>query len=208
MKYFNIFILSLLFLTISACEKDKEKLTHAKPYQVVNEYEITLNNDSRVANLWFITSDASDFDEFAQTAILAAMDLHKQYNSYDLIHVLLVPDKDLVATGSYYASAFYAVDKKGLKHVSGADQQTMTNFKWLVRATENSLTQKELEITKLWYKHMADFPSEDMLSSLSYNEEKLVIFVADSLNLNIEEVVVPQFLYLDYKELHFFYYLT
>ncbi len=50
---------------------------------------------------------------------------------------------------------------------------------------------------------MADFPSEDMLSSLSYNEEKLVIFVADSLNLNIEEVVVPQFLYLDYKELDF-----
>ncbi len=149
MKYINIFILSLLFLTLSACEKDKEKLTQAKPYRVVGEHEITLNNDSRKANMWFITSDAENFDEFAQTAILAAMDLHKQNKNYDLIHVILVPDKDLVATGSYYASAFYAVDKKGLQHVSGADQQTMTKFKWLVRATENSLTQKELEISKI-----------------------------------------------------------
>ena len=153
--------------------------------------------------MWFITSEANTYDEFAQTTILAAIELHKKYREYDLIQVILVPDEDMVATGTYYASAHYAVDKKGMKDVSGADQNTMTNFKWMVRAAEKPLYKQELEIAKLWHRHHADFPSEDMFSSLSYNQEKLVNFIADSLKLNSTDVFLPRIHRLDYKELDF-----
>jgi len=92
-----------------------------------------------------------------------------------------------------------------MKDVSGADQNTMTHFKWLVRATEKPLNKQELEIAKLWYRHHADFQSEDVVSSLSYNMEKLVNFIADSLNLEVEEVNLPKITRKDYKELDFLY---
>jgi len=153
--------------------------------------------------MWFITSEANTYDEFAQTTILAAIDLHKKYREYDLIQVILVPDKDMVATGTYYASAHYAVDKKGAKDVSGADQKTMISYKWLVRSAEEPLNKQELEISNLWYRHQADFPSEDLLSSLSYNREKLVNFIADSLKLDVEEVFLPRVHLVDYTDLDF-----
>lgn len=203
MKIFNLLLLSSIIINVLACEKDEKKLTDAKPFQIVGEHAITLDNDSRNAKMWFITSDASNFDEFAQTVILAAIDLHKNHRNYDLIEVLLVPDKYLIAVGTNYASAFYAVDKKGAKDVSGADQQTMTNFKWLVRSAEKPLNNQELEIARLWYTHQSDFPSEDLLSSLSYNREKLVGFIADSLKLEESEVALPIIQLLDYTELDF-----
>ena len=202
-KYIIVLFLSLIFIYCSVSEKDKSKLTRAKTYQVVGKHGITLNNDSRRANVWFITSDAGNFDEFAQTVILAAFEMHQQHKQYDLIQITLVPHEDLIATELSYASAFYAVDKKGLANISGADQNTMTNFKWLVRAAENPLQTKDLVIAKLWYKHMADFPSEDPLSSLSYNKEKLIKFVSDSLRLEKKEIRLPRAILKDYKSLDF-----
>lgn len=203
MKSLNILILSAFFLTLSACEKDEKKLTYAKPYIVVGEQYINMTNNNRKAKIWFISADASSTDEFAQTAILAAFEKHKAHRYLDLIHIILVPDKDLMASSISYASAIYATDKKGLASVSGADQKTMTNFKWLVRAADKPLNLQEFEIAKLWYKHQSDFPSEDLLSSLSYNKEKLVKFIADSLDMVIEDVNLPQVILSDYTSLDF-----
>ncbi len=203
MKYFKALLLSILFLSLSACDKYESYLIHAKPYEIVGEHMMNLDENSRKAKMWFITSDANTFDEFAQTTILAAIELHKKYRKYDLIEVFLVPDKDMVATPIYYASAFYAVDKKGAKDVSGADQNTLVSFTWLVRSAEKPLNEQELEIAKLWYNHQADFRSEIPFSSLSYNAEKLVSFIADSLKLDETEVILPRIILKDYKELDF-----
>ena len=164
---------------------------------------INLTRHTRKGKMWFITSEANTYDEFAQTTILAAIELHKKYSEYDLIQVLLVPDKDMVATGTYYASAHYAVDKKGAKDVSGADQETMISYKWLVRSAEKPLNKKELEIAKLWHRYQTDFPSEDFLSSLSFNAEKLISFIADSLKLEVAEVNLPRIHLVDYTDLDF-----
>jgi len=203
MKYFKALFLSILFLTLLACDKYESYLIHAKSYEVVGEHMMNLDENSRKAKMWFITSDANTYDEFAQTTILAAVELHKKYRKYDLIEVFLVPDKDMVATTIYYASAFYAVDKKGTKDVSGADQNTLVSFTWLVRAAEKPLNKQELEIAKLWYNHQADFPSENTFSSSSFNAEKLVSFIADSLKLDETEIILPRIILKDYKELDF-----
>lgn len=186
-----------------ACNKYESQLIYARAYEVVGEGKITLNSENRNAHRWFITSDAGNYDEFAQTTILAALDLHKKNKKCDLVHVILIPDKELMATGVSYAFAYYALDKKGLKDVSGADQNTMTSFKWKVRSAEKPLNDFEFEVAKLWYKHQSDFPSEDLLSSLGYNMEKLVKFIADSLSISEEEVYLPHIITKEYKELDF-----
>jgi len=168
MKYFKASFLSILFLTLLACDKYESYLIHAKSYEIVGGHMMNLDGNSRKAKMWFITSKANTYDEFAQTTILAALELHKKHRKYDLIQVILVPDKDMVATPIYYASAFYAVDKKGAKDVSGADQNTLVSFTWLVRSAEKPLNGQELEIAKLWYNHQADFRSEIPFSSLRY----------------------------------------
>ena len=203
MKYRHVILFSFLFLSLSGFDKYKSQLTQAKTYEVVGEHAINLTSDTRKAKMWFIISEANTHDEFAQTTILAAIALHKKYREYDLIQVILVPGKDMVATGTYYASVHYAVDNKGAKDVSGADQKALVSFKWMVRAAEKPLNKQELEIAKLWYRNQADFPSEDLLSSLSYNEEKLVNFIADSLKLDDDEVKLPQISLKAYKELPF-----
>lgn len=198
-----ILILSILVISLSACEKDKSKLIHAKPYQIVGEYDKILDTDDRNAKMYFITSSANTFDEFAQTAIQAAFDIHKKYKKLDLIQVILVPDKEMVATSISYASASYALDKKGAKGLSGADQNTMINYKWLVRAANKPLSEQEFEIAKLWFKHRADFPSEDLISSLGYNKEKLVKFIANTLKLEVDEIIRPHVILKDYTDLDF-----
>ena len=202
-KYINTLFLSILFLTLSACDKYESYLIHAKSYEVVGEHMMNLDGNSRKAKMWFITSDANSYDEFAQITILAVIELHKKYRKYDLIQVILIPDKDMIAASIYYASAFYAVDKKGAKDVSGADQNTLVSFTWLVRSAEKPLNNQELEIAKLWFNHQADFPSEVPHSSLSYNQEKLVSFIADSLKLDETEVDLPRIKLKDYTELDF-----
>ena len=53
------------------------------------------------------------------------------------------------------------------------------------------------------YRHQADFPSEDLLSSLSYNEEKLVNFITDSLQLDYDEIKLPQIKTRSYRKMFY-----
>ena len=203
MKTISLFILSALFLALSSCEKLEEQLTKARPYEIVGEQESQLNKDDRKATMWFITSPANDYESFAQTAVKAAFDLHKKNKKIDLIQVFLIPDKVMVPPSTTYAFAYYATDKKGLKYVSGADQNSIVDFQWLVRAAEQPFTDLELQMAVLWHTYQQDFPSEDPLSSLSYNREKLVQFIANELDINPEEVYLPQLVLKDYTELDF-----
>lgn len=203
MKIASVFLFLFILLSLSSCDKYESYLTQAKHYEVIDEHEITLNNQSRSARMWFIVSEATTFDEYAQTAIKAALDQKKNNKKIDLIGIILVPDRDLAKSGICYATVFYAVDKKGLESVSGADQNTMADFEWLVKSAENPLDDQELKIACLWYRHQQDFPSEEVWSSLSYNRDKLVNFIADSLNLEQEDVKLPHTTLIEYTDLNF-----
>jgi len=202
MKIITIFLLSILLIS-SGCEKIGSSLPLAKAYTVVGEHDKQLGVKNRKAKMWFITSGADGFKEFAQTSILAAYEIHKENKDIDLIQVILVPDKEFVATSTYYAQASYATDKKGALGLSGVDLNAVTYSKWFVKAAENPLSAKELVIAKLWVTHQKDFPSSNMLSSLSYDREALRVFIADSLQIDISEVELPITMLRDYDELEF-----
>jgi len=203
MKTIILVVFSAIALSIYACNKIEEELIKAKPYQIVGENDMQLGSEKRSAKMVFITSSASEYDSYAQTAIKAAIDIHKKNKKNDLIQVFLVPDDEMVFSSTTYAFAYYALDGKGSKYISGTDQNTMTDYKWLVRAAEQPFTELELQMAILWHKYKQDFPSEDLLSSLSYNREKLVKFIADSLNISEEQVYLPRIILNDYKELDF-----
>lgn len=194
---------AVLFLSSTSCEKIESQLPEAKPYTIVGSHDIALNIEKRTAKMWFITSEANTFEEFAQTSILAAYEIHKENKKIDLVEVLLLPGEEFVASGLYYTQANYASDKKGALGLSGVDLSAVTFSKWFIRAADKPMTEKELTISKLWVTNQRNFPSTDMLSSLGYDREALTQFIADTLQIDIAEVELPAIHRLDYTELDF-----
>ncbi len=172
------------------------ELSYAKPYLVLGEGNIVNEKEDRTVGLWFIVAeDATGFDEYAQTAIQAVRDLYHLYER-DFTSVLLIPNDKLVYA-AYYAQANYAVDGKGALGMTGS--APAKEMYWKVRATDRPFTEQELAIAELWFEKIPDFPSKDPLSSLSYDEESLRQYVADTLNISDAEVSFPQINYREYE---------
>lgn len=170
------------------------EMSHAKPYLVLGEGNIANEKEDRTVGLWFIVSeDATGYEEWAQTTIQAVRDLHRLYGR-DFTSVLLIPN-DKLEYAIYYAQANYAADGKGALGMTGS--APAKEMYWKVRAADQPLTGQELAIAELWFEKIPDFPSQDPLSSLSYDEEALRQYVAATLNISYNEVSFPQ---IDYKE--------
>jgi hypothetical protein len=153
--------------------------------------------------MWFITSPASSFEAFAQTSILAAYEISRENRDVDLVQVIVLPGAEFKTSSISYAQTSYARDKQGAKGLSGVDLDSVTYKKWFVRAAEHPLSEKEFAIASLWVSHQKDFPSQDMLSSLSYDRDALRMFIADSLQMEVEEVVLPAVVLREYDGLGF-----
>ena len=172
------------------------ELSHAKPYLVLGEGNIVNEREDRTVGLWFIVSeDATSYEEYAQTAIQAVCDLYRLYGR-DFTSILLIPN-DKLRYAVYYAQASYAADGKGALGMTGS--APAAEMYWRVRATDRPLTKEEQAIAELWFEKMPDFPSKDPLSSLSYDEEALRQYVADTLNISDAEVSFPQINYREYE---------
>ena len=172
------------------------ELSHAKPYRVLGEGNVANEKEDRTVGLWFIVSeDATGFKEYAQTAIQAVRDLYRLYGR-DHTSVLLIPNDKLRYAGMSYAQASYAADGKGALGMTGS--APAVEMYWKVRAADRPFTEQELAIAELWSEKMPDFPSKNPLSSLSYDEEALRQYVADTLNISDAEVSFPQINYREY----------
>lgn len=174
----------------SRCQGIKSKLVHAKDYEIVAEQNIKLGAKKRTAKEFCIISDANTYDEFAQTSILAAYELSKKHK-LDLTTIRLVPSKEIVRTNYYYASVQYASDSKGLSGLSGVDKKLFTQGKWFARASQVPLSEDELLMVSLWVKYQKQFPSKNLASSLSYDDEALKIHIANELHIKVEDVELP-----------------
>jgi hypothetical protein len=198
-KFMLIPIIIYLSLTIGCGPSEDEQtigLNHAKPYTVLGEGSLANDLPERTVGLWFITAaEADTFGEYAQTAIQAVRDLYRLYER-DFTSVLLIPNDEL-EYALYYAQAFYAADGKGSLGMTGS--VTAKEKYWFVRATDRPLTEQELAIAELWWAKIPDFPNNDPISSLSYDEEALRQYVADTLNIPYAEVIFPQIDYTEYE---------
>lgn len=163
------------------------RLDHAKPYLVVGEGNLSNEDPGRSVGLWYITSaEASGFEEYAQTAAQAALDLYTLYRR-TFTSVLLIPQDGILIN---YAQANFATDGKGAAGMTGS--APAAHGYWKVRSTiDPPLTEQQLAIAELWSAKQQDFPSTDMLSSLSYDAEALRQYIADALNIPYSEVRMP-----------------
>jgi hypothetical protein len=172
------------------------ELNHAKPYLVLGEGNIANEEEGRTVGLWFIVSqEATGYEEYAETTIQAVRDLYSLYKR-DFTSIQLIPSAEL-EYALCYAHAFYAADGKGALGMTGS--ATAKEMYWRVQATDQPLTEQELAIAELWWEKIPDFPSQDPLSSLSYDEAALRQYVADTLNIPVSEVIFPQVSYSDYE---------
>ncbi|MDD5537392.1 MAG: hypothetical protein PHF12_00320 [Candidatus Omnitrophica bacterium] len=167
----------------SATPQGTFSLNQARPYQVVGEGNLANENKQRAVGLWYINSEEADsFEEYAQTAVKATIDLYQQ-NKNDFTAVILVPRPDVKVV---YAEASYAVDGKGAAGMTGS--VPAVPMYWHVRAMDDlQYNEQELAVMKLWQDKLADFPSRDPLSSLSYDEPALRQYIADTLKISYNE---------------------
>lgn len=167
----------------------------AKPYLVIGEGNLANDDPSRSAGLWYITAEAaSDFEERAQTVAQAAIDLYCLYGN-KFTSVMLIPQDDVKIA---YASAGFAVDGKGADGMTGS--APAAEFYWKIWTSANpDFTEQELAIAELWFAKQQDFPQKDPLSSLSYDEQALRQYIADTLNISYEEVQLPDLEMSEYE---------
>jgi hypothetical protein len=161
-----------------------KSLPDAKPYAIYCEGNLANDIKSRTSGLWFITSDqASNSEEWAQTAIVAVSDLHRICGRI-LTGVSLVVSNEVWRVD--YAQAIYAADGKGALGMTGSAPSE--SLFWRVSAADRQLTEQEKSIAKLWIEKERDFPQTDMLSSLSYDAIALKKHIAETLGIPIDEV--------------------
>src|SRR4030043_1603290 len=130
MKKTVIFLIATLIiccLSLTACHNDTGQtvntetyLHYAQPYFVVDEYTwMTENPERSIAHWYIISKDASGFEEFAQTAAQAVLDLYDRYKA-DYSLVTLLP---LAGIYISYAKASFAADGRGEEGMIGAGHE-------------------------------------------------------------------------------------
>ncbi|MTI29311.1 hypothetical protein, partial [Xanthovirga aplysinae] len=154
-----------------------------------------MTTKKRTVKRFTIVSNAQTFEELVHTAMLVAYEINHKYQ-FDLTSILLVPNKQLVRTQVYYTQVDYAADNKGTFGLPGVDPTIFKSGKWLVRSTEKTLTDKELSIASLWFENQSKFPSTNLLSSLCFDKDLLVEYIAKELEIETTEVKLPQ---IEYK---------
>ncbi len=177
--------------------QDSSVLEHARPYRVVSEGNTANQDPNRSVGLWFITSEgASGFEQYAQTAVQAVLDLYHLHGR-DFTSVLLIPNDKLEYAGLSCAQANFAADGKGAAGMTGS--APAKEGYWVVRAADRELNERELAIAELWHAKQQDFPQTNPVSSLSYDSEALRQYIADTLNIPFDEVQMPALEMQEYK---------
>lgn len=154
----------------------KIDLSRARPYKVISSDDTSFTGRSRVQ--WHITSDATDFESFAQTAIKAAQDLQAQTYAY-VSSVYLETDQALVGQGYSLAIAHYAIDGGGFS----GDQ----DWTWDVSAATKAPEKISMTVAELWSKYRRVYQTADGFT----DEPKLRAAIAKELGVDVEVVHLP-----------------
>jgi hypothetical protein len=150
-------------------------VSKAVPYRVVGKKTWGFGGAER-GTVFIVALGATGFEERAQTAMKAALDLSGEYGLDDT-EVLLLPDEKLPERGTQYARAVYRNDKARL---DGHDT-------WEVTSSDDVLTEKELAIARLWYENADRFNTKEGYT----DHERLNRFIARQMHMREDEVDLP-----------------
>jgi hypothetical protein len=184
--FYSVMFVTILLICVS-CTNRGLMTPQARPYEVIGSVGLNPAN-GRTAQLWYIVSESSSFEEHAHTLARAATDLHREHR-LDLTQLALYPNELLAGSQVLYGYGFYAADGRAGQGLSGADPDYRAT--WSLFAAEKMLTPEELAIAELWVERAPEFPSQEVLSSLSINEDALREQISGQLGLPLEEVRLP-----------------
>jgi hypothetical protein len=179
--------LVLVLAVVAGCSRTPDT-SLARPYTLIKGRVLKPDNE-RSARLFFITSEAGTFEEYAQTVIQAALDYHRTYGS-DLVMVTLVPTGELADTPLRYAHGYYAPDGLGARGLSGAHPDFRAV--WRVLAAGRRLSKREIAVAEAWKRYGSEFMSVDSGSSVAVDEESLRERLVEVLDLPYEETALPR----------------
>ena len=155
---------------------DSPDVSQAKPYYVINTFDKSFAGRKRMEYV-ILAPEASTFDQFAHTAIKAAIDIEREIKS-DVIYIRLEPTTNLQGTGVAYALAFYAPDGKG--HSGYAGDQKWT---WYVVAMQEPMSTQQIKIDELWWEYRDYFQKDGYTDEPALRE-----FISNELNIPKDEV--------------------
>ena len=147
-------------------------------FQVIKGEDFSFPGRSRVS--WAITAPTAETKaDRAATVKEAAIQLQEKENA-DLVSVWLEVGSFAVGKGNSLARATYIPDGCGN---SGKD---CDGNKWNLEATDMQLTDQQLLVWKSWEQHRDKFKEDGLV-----NEQKLVAFLAEKLNLPEDQITLP-----------------
>lgn len=174
-----IFVIIALVIVVGlfAPEKKSIDLSKAKPYSIFHEGDFSFAGRKRME--WWVTSpEAKSFEERAQTAIKAAIDLQKKSNA-DMVSIWLEISPSIAGSGNQFAVARYAPDGAGISGVKKVD-----NWTWEVEATGDIPDQQSVTMAELWYHNRPSFLLKNGLT----DEPKLKAAIAKKLGIKADQV--------------------
>lgn len=173
-----LILLPLIAFTLFACGGQSD-LPHAKAYQVIK------TDKSAPARLRMTRSiyapEAKTKDEFAHTAMKAAMDLQAETNA-KVVVVELEEDPRLVGTGTLLGMASYAPDGGGFSGDQG--------WTWDVKAADKRHAEDVLRMSTLWYRNRDNFQKPDGYGSTMTDEDALSAFIGKTMDVDPKTVTL------------------
>ena len=174
-----IFVIIALVIVVGIFTPEKKSidLSKAKPYSIFHEGDFSFPGRKRM-EWWVISPEAKSFEERAQTAIKAAIDLQKKSNA-DMVSIWLEINPILAGTSNQFAVVRYAPDGAGFSGIKKVD-----NWIWEVEATGDIPDQQAVTMAELWYQNRPSF----LLSNGLTDEPKLKAAIAKKLKIKTDQV--------------------
>lgn len=171
-----------------ASQTKKMDLSQAKPYVIIKKDDFSFAGRDRYE--WSITAPrANSFEERAQTAMKAAMDLHKQRNCH-VANILLEISEKLKGKGFPLAMVDYAPDGYGYTGKTGNDR-----WIWRVEASGDALDPQKIKFREVWNNNKEQFRNPDG----AIDEGRLGSYVAKKINIETDDFYSMLF-YVDRKK--------
>lgn len=125
-----VFVLSFLFITLTACSSSEPNTEQAQPYEVINTDDVSFSGRKRL-RLNIVSPNADTLQQLVHTAIKAAIEKQSE-TSADIVYIKLYSNADTALTMDYdhlYALVDYAPDGGG----NSGDQ----GWYWQVEAVDS-----------------------------------------------------------------------
>lgn len=160
--------LALIMLILVGCGSSPD-ISQAVEYQTI-ETKKHSNNRHRVERSIF-ASEAKTKDQFAHTAIKAALDLQEETGA----KVVIINLKEDHRLELALALAFYAPDGGGFNGNQG--------WTWDVKAVDKRHNEEKLRMSTLWWRNRDRFQKTDGYSGTETDEDALSQFIGKTMGI-------------------------